>query len=200
MVPFVQLSLLPDKMEVSMNQTNDVKKAVAELLDNLGTVGMFMLGEARAFLRRSWGASREEFMTAVDNVARTMKRSGEMATDDIERAADQIKKSWELLDQEKNLDWDNFLKEITNRLNTIGQVSRESFEICVNQAREVLDRQWTAAGRIGEDQLETLKKQTDLMAEGMKDQWSVFWGALEKTGKKVDRAMDAAWEEFRKKD
>lgn len=183
-----------------MNQTNDVKKAVAELVDNLGTVGLFMLGESRAFLRKSWGASREEFMNAVDNVARNMKRSGEMAAGDIERAADQIKKSWELLDKEKNLDWDNFLQELTNRLNTIGQVSRESFDICVNQAKEVLDKQWTAVGRIGEDQMDALKKQTDVMADAMKQQWSVFWGTLEKTGKRIDRAMDAAWEEFKKKD
>ena len=183
-----------------MNQTDDVKKAVAELLENLGTVGLFMLGESRAFLRKSWGASKEEFMAAVDNVARNMKRSGEMAVDDIERAADQIKKSWELLDKEKNLDWDNFLQEITNRLNTIGQVSRETFEICVNQAKDVLDKQWTATGRVGEEQLEALKKQTEMMADSMKGQWSVFWDTLEKTGKKIDRAMDAAWDEFRKKD
>lgn len=183
-----------------MSETNDVKKAVADLVDNLGTVGLFMLGEARAFLRKSWGASREEFSAAVDNVARTMKRSGEMAAGDIERAADQIKKSWELLDKEKNLDWDNFLKELTNRLNTMGQVSRESFDICVNQAKEVLDKQWSAAGRIGEEQLDALRKQTEVMAQGMKDQWSVFWGTLEKTGKRIDRAMDAAWEEFKKKD
>ncbi len=183
-----------------MSQTDDVKKAVAELLDNLGTVGLFMLGESRAFLRKSWGASREEFMAAVDNVARTMKRSGEMAAGDVERAADRIKQSWELLDKEKDLDWDNFLKEMTNRLNTMGQVSRESFDLCVNQAKEVLDKQWTAAGRIGEDQLEALKKQSEQMAESMKDQWTVFWGHLEKTGKRIDRAMDAAWEEFKKKD
>jgi hypothetical protein len=183
-----------------MSQTDDVKKAVADLLDNLGTVGLFMLSESRAFLRKSWGASREEFMAAVDNVARTMKRSGEMAAEDVERAAERIKQSWELLDKEKNLDWDNFLKEVTSRLNTVGQMSRETFDLCVNQAKEALDKQWTAAGRIGEDQLEALRKQSELMAESLKGQWKVFFGHLEKTGKKVDRAMDAAWEEFKKKD
>ena len=35
---------------------NDVKDAITELVDNLGTVGVFMLGETRALLRRSWGA------------------------------------------------------------------------------------------------------------------------------------------------
>ena len=48
---------------------NDVKDAITELVDNLGTVGVFMLGETRALLRRSWGASRQEFMAAVDQAA-----------------------------------------------------------------------------------------------------------------------------------
>ena len=38
-----------------------------------------MLGEARVFLTKSWGASREEFYIAVDQVSRTMKQSGKLA-------------------------------------------------------------------------------------------------------------------------
>ena len=49
---------------------NDVKDAITELVDNLGTVGVFMLGETRALLRRSWGTSRQEFMAAVDQAAK----------------------------------------------------------------------------------------------------------------------------------
>ena len=78
-----------------------VREAIVELTDNLGTIGVFMLGEARAFLTKTWGASREEFYTAIDQVSRTMKQSGKMAVDDIDRAADKIKRSWDLLIQEK---------------------------------------------------------------------------------------------------
>ena len=45
-----------------------VSEAIAELVDNLGVIGVFMLGETRAFLVKSWGASREEFFTAVDQI------------------------------------------------------------------------------------------------------------------------------------
>ena len=64
-----------------------------------------MLGEARVFLTKSWGASREEFYMAVDQVSRTMKQSGKLAVDDIDRAAAQDQQSWDLLVQEKTLDW-----------------------------------------------------------------------------------------------
>ena len=92
---------------------NDVKDAITELVDNLGTVGVFMLGETRALLRRSWGASRQEFMAAVDQAARTMKQSGKMAAEDVERAAEKVKQSWELLQKEKDLEWDSFFNELS---------------------------------------------------------------------------------------
>jgi hypothetical protein len=183
-----------------MDQTDNVKKAIGELLENLGTIGLFMLAEARAFLRKGWGASREEFMAAVDRTARTMKQSGKMAAGDVERAADQIKKSWELLDSEKNLDWEAFQAEVTSRLKTMGDVSREKFDVCVNQARDVLDRQLRMAGRLGEEQAQALQKQTEEMAEAVKGQWNVFRDHMEKTGKRIDRAMEAAWKEFQKKE
>lgn len=178
----------------------DVKESVVELLENLGTIGVFMLRESRAFLRKSWGASKEEFLEAVDHTARTMKQSGKMAADDIERAAEKIKKSWPLLNQDKDTEWDNFLKELTARLNTMGDISKETFDLCVNQAKETLDKQWTAMGRLGEGQLNAVQEQTEQMAKAFKSQWSVFWDTMEKTGKKIDRAVEAAWEELKKKD
>lgn len=178
----------------------DVKESILELMENLGTIGVFMLRESRAFLRKSWGANKEEFMRAVDNTARTMKQSGKMAADDIERAAESIKKSWPLLNQNKDLEWDNFLKELTARLKTMGDITRETFDLCINQAKDALDKQWTAMGRLGEDQLNVVREQTEQMAKAFQSQWSVFWDAMEKTGKKIDRAVDAAWNELKKKD
>ena len=67
----------------------------------LELIGVFMLGETRAFLAKSWGASREEFFVAVDQISKTMKQSGNMAVDDIDRAADKIKQSWDLLIQDE---------------------------------------------------------------------------------------------------
>jgi ElaB/YqjD/DUF883 family membrane-anchored ribosome-binding protein len=183
-----------------VEEKHDVKESVVALMENLGTIGVFMLSEARAFLRKSWGASREEFMEAVDQSARAMKQSGKMAADDIERTAEQIKNSWNLLNQDKDLEWDDFLKELTERLKTMGDVSKDTFDLCVNQAKEALDKQWTAMGRLGEDQLSSVQEQTEQMAKTFKKQWSVFWDTMEKTGKKIDRAVDAAWDELKKKD
>ena len=178
----------------------DVKEAIAELMENLGPLGAFMLGEARAFLRKSWGASKEEFMAAVDQTARGMKQSGKMAADDIARTADTVKNSWGLLDKERNLDWDNFLCEIKTRMEAIGEITRESYNICVEQAKEVLDRQWTAMGRLGEEQLKMVQSHSEQMAKAFSEKWSVFRDAMETTEKKIDRAVQAAWEELKKKD
>jgi hypothetical protein len=174
------------------------REAVVELADNLGTVGVFMLAEARAFLRKSWGASREEFYVAVDQASRTMKQSGQLAVGDIDRAADRIKQSWGILVQEKALDWDAFLSDLKSRLAALGDVSKDTFDLCVNQTAEALDRQWTAFGRIGEDQAKYAQKHIGVMAGAIKSQWGVFWDTMQKTGNKIDRAVDAAWEELKK--
>jgi len=184
---------------MSRKPTN-VTEAVAELMENLGTIGVFMLGECRAFLRKSWGTSREEFFAAVDQTASTMKKSGKMAAEDIERAASKIKDSWELLNQERNLEWDSFLGELKTRLKTIGNVTQETFDLCVNQASEALDKQWTATGRLGEDQIKAIQSHSEEMAKSFRAQWATFRDYMEKTGKKIDRAVEAAWEELKKKD
>jgi hypothetical protein len=186
--------------DIMDDRTSNVKEAIVELLDNLGTIGLFMLAEARSFLRKSWGASREEFVAAVDKAARTMKQSGKIAAEDVERTADKIKQSWELLNSEKDMDWDNFQKELTSRLRTMGDVTRETFDLCVNQARDVLDKQFKTAARLGDEQFQALRKQTEQMAEAVKSQWQTFSDHMEKTGKRIDRAMEAAWEEFKKKE
>ncbi len=178
---------------------NEIKQTIVELVQNLGTIGLFMLSEARSFLRKSWGASREEFFAAVDRTARTMKKSGKMAAEDVERAAEKIKGSWDLLNKEKNLDWDTFLSEIKSRLGQIGDISRQTFEMCINQAKDVLDKQWSATGRVGEEQFKSLLKQSEEMSEAFKKQWDVVRDKLEETGRKIDRAIEAAWEEMKKK-
>jgi predicted nucleic acid-binding protein len=196
----VDLNVFRARVEETMEQKNSVRDAISELVENLGTVGVFMLGEARALLRRSWGASRQEFMAAVDQAAKTMKQSGKMAAEDVERAAEKVKQSWELLQKEKNLEWDSFFNDLTTRLKTIGSVTQETFELCVNQARDLLDKQWEATGRLGEDQLKLFQEQSEKMAKAVKGQWGVFRDVMEKTGKKIDRAVEAAWEELKKKD
>ncbi len=178
---------------------SNVKEAISELMQNLGTVGLFMLSEARSFLRKTWGASREEFFAAVDQTARTMKQSGKMAAEDIERAAEKIKASWDVLNKEKNLDWDTFLKEVKSRLERIGEITRETFELSVNQAKDVLDKQWKASGRVGEEQLKSVRKQSEEMAEAFKKQWEVVRDKMEDASKRIDRALEAAWEELKKK-
>jgi hypothetical protein len=178
----------------------DVKQAIVELMENLGTIGALMLGEVRAFLRKSWGASREEFSAAVDQTARAMKQTSKMAGEEIDRAARKIKDSWELLDKERNLDWDDFLNDLKSRLKTMSDVTQETFDLCVNQAKSTLDKQWTAVGRLGDEQLKSLQSHTEQMAKSFKEQWGVFREYMEKTGKKIDRAVEAAWEELKKKD
>jgi hypothetical protein len=157
-----------------------VREAIVELTDNLGTIGVFMLGEARAFLTKSWGASREEFYTAVDQVSRTMKQSGKMAVDDIDRAADKIKQSWDLLIEENGLDWDSFLNELKNRLAALGSFSKDTFDVCVDQAAETLDKQWTSVGRVGEDQVKYAQEQLGYMSSAVKSQWDTVWRLCKK--------------------
>ena len=56
-----------------MENPRNTKDSLLELIDNLGAIGLFMLSETRALLRKSWGTSREEFKSALDQAARNMK-------------------------------------------------------------------------------------------------------------------------------
>ncbi|MCX5872904.1 MAG: hypothetical protein NTY51_06680 [Deltaproteobacteria bacterium] len=178
----------------------DVRDSIAEMMENIGTIGVFMLGEIRVFLKKSWGASKEDFFSAVDQTAKTLKRSGKMAVGDIETASAKIKDAWELLDRERNLDWDNFITDLKQRLKTIGALSKDTFGLCVNQAREVLDKQWTVLGRIGEDRVKQVQEHSGQMTEVIKTHFGGLMETVQKTGKKLDRALDAAWNEIKRKD
>ena len=57
-----------------MEQDKNVRDAVNELLNNLGTIGQFMLSETRSMLQKGWGGSREEFFDAVNRTAKSMKQ------------------------------------------------------------------------------------------------------------------------------
>ncbi len=182
-----------------MDESRKAKESIIGLIDNLGAIGLFMLSETRALLRKSWGASKEEFKAALEQTARNMKKSAKWAADDVERAASQIMQSWELLDSQKKKDWNAFLSQFKSRLDNIGNITEETFNLCVDKARDELDKQWTAMGRIGEEQLKFVQTQSEQMARTFKDQWDVFVDTMDKTGKKIDRAIDAALEELKKK-
>ncbi len=181
-----------------MEQNAKIREEMRQLMDNLSTVGLFMLGEVRSALNKGWGGSREEFTATVDRVANNMKQSSKIAAEDVERAAERIKKNWKVLDEQNAQEWQVFLDEMKNRLNAIGELSRETFDLSVEQTKKTLDRQWTSTGRLGDEQLKTIEKQTANMAELFKGQWNTFRDQMEKTGKRVDRALNAAWEELKK--
>lgn len=71
--------------------------------------------------------------------------------------------------------------------------------MCINQAKDVLDKQWNATGRVGEEQFKSLRQQSEEMSEAFKKQWEVVRDKLDETGKRIDRAIEAAWEELKKK-
>ena len=102
-----------------MESTSKSKKAIEELVSNLGTNAEFMIGEVRAFLRKATtisGAAAQEavplkaqFDNAVDQAAKVMAQTGKLSKEDIQRATDKIKDSYELFQQEKDQEWDAFL-------------------------------------------------------------------------------------------
>ena len=178
----------------------DIRDSITELIGNIGTIGVFMLGEIRVFLKNSWGASREEFFAAVDKTATNLKRSGKMAIGDIETASAKIKDAWEILDREKDLDWDNFINDLKQKLKILGTLTKDTIGLCLNQARELLDKKWTAFGRIGEDRVKQAQEQSDEIAEVLKTRLGSLFETARKTGKKLDRALNTAWNEMKKKD
>ena len=62
-----------------MDDKSNVRDAFSQLLDSLGMIGAFMLREVWSLLRKSWGASREEFLVALDKVKKNMIQSGKWA-------------------------------------------------------------------------------------------------------------------------
>ncbi len=180
-----------------MDKHSGRKETIEELFDSLGTVGMFMLGEVRAALRKGV-TSREEFFATLDKTARIMKQSGKMATEDIERAAQKIRDSWETLDVQGKDDWDKFLGEVKSRMTTLGDVTQETFNLAVDYGTKRLHDSWEATGRLGEEQLKFLEKQTQDMSGFVRANWGIFSKHLRDKGDRVERAFDAAWEELKK--
>lgn len=179
---------------------NKVKEAVSELMDNLGTVGSFMLGETRALLHRTRNASREEFMAALDRSVKNMKESGKWARDDIERAAEQIRGNWRLVNEDAERDREAFMARLSENMKKMGEITEDTFDLAVNQTKEALDRYWTATGRLGDAQLEEMRKRYERMAEEFKKNRETFRESLKKSGDKFERAVRAAWTELTKPD
>ncbi len=181
-----------------MEKQNGNKETIAELLDSLGTVGLFMLGEVRAALRKG-ASSKEEFMEALDKTVRVMRQSGKVAIEDIERAAGKIRGSWDVINAQSNEDWNAFLEEVKSRMQKLGDVTLETFEICVDFGKKRVYDSWEATGRLGEEQLKFVEKQTQDMAGFLTSNWGTFYAHLQDAGDRVERSFNAAWEELRKK-
>ncbi|MBM4327571.1 MAG: hypothetical protein FJ118_10460 [Deltaproteobacteria bacterium] len=181
-------------------ERKNVGEAVGDLIENLGTIGQFMLSELWSLRRLGLSSSREDFVEALNKVARSMKESGKWAADDVERAANEIKNNWRLLSEENRQEWEQFVGELEKRLKTLGEITQDTFNLSVDQAKKTLERQWTATGRVGEEQLKACRERSEKMATAFRDQWSTFLDQMERTGRKVDRAIQAAWEELRKKE
>ncbi len=183
-----------------MAEGKGIRDSFSELLDNLGVIGAFMLKELWLSMKKSWGGSREEFISELDRVKKTMIRSGKWAAGDIERAYEEIRKSWDLLQAQDKHESQSLLKDITNRLSEYGAVTREAFESAINSAKEHLDKQWKSMDNVGDDQLKVIQEQTSTWANSLKGQWTAFKEQMDRTGKRVDRSVNAAWEEWKKEE
>jgi hypothetical protein len=181
-----------------MDKQSGHRETIAELLDGLGTVGLFMLGEVRAALRKGV-SSKAEFMETLDKTVRIMKQSGKMAVEDIERAATKLRDSWEILDAQGNEDWNKFLDDVRSRMQKLGDVSQETFNLCVDFGKKRLHENWEAGGRLGEEQLKFMEKQAQEMSGFLKSNWGVFQDHLKDAGDRMERSFNAAWEELSKK-
>jgi len=94
-----------------------------------------------------------------------MNESRKWALEDIQRAVEQIKKNWALLDRERNLDWDEFIADLKTRLKTVGEITQDSFDRSVEQAKKTLDRQWAKTGGAGEEQIEAIHRHSEEMTK-----------------------------------
>ncbi|MEW6349548.1 MAG: hypothetical protein AB1646_10840 [Thermodesulfobacteriota bacterium] len=180
-----------------MEKQSGTKETLAELFDSLGTVGTFMLGEVRAALKKGV-ATREEFFATLDRTARIMKQSGKMAAEDVERAAQKIRDSWELIDAQGKEDWDKFLSEVKSRMTTLGDVTQETFNLAVDFGTKRLRDTWESTGKLGEEQMKFMEKHAEEMSGFIRSNWGVFSEHFRDAGDRAARAFDAAWEELNK--
>jgi hypothetical protein len=70
----------------------------------------------------------------------------------------------------------------------------------VDFAQKRLVSQWDAAGRPGEELLSSVQSYAEKMGGALKEQAGLFTGVITETGKKIERALQAALDELRKKD
>jgi hypothetical protein len=191
-----------------MESTSKSKKAIEELVSNLGTNAGFMIGEVRAFLRKatviSGAVSQEavplkaQFDNAVDQAAKVMAQTGKLSKEDIQRAADKIKDSYELFQQEKDQEWDAFLKEMGNQIQKAKNVDQEVFKQSVEQAKKKMQEHLASVQGFGEDQKQVIAAYTDDMSSKATGMWQRLKSNLEEGGDKIHRAIEAAAAELKK--
>ena len=132
-----------------METQTDFKETVSRLTENLGTTATLMLSEVLNSLEKGWTASKKEFDLTVDRVAETTKASSEMAAHEVEQAAENIKRTWDVLHEQNKRDLDSFVAELKPRLERIRELNRETYNLAVDQTKETFNRQWEAVGRAG---------------------------------------------------
>ena len=172
-----------------MADDNKVKDAVSELMDNLLTIGKFNATEVGAFFKRMQGASWSEMTDAVDKLSKSMRQSGKWAVNDVERTAKQINES---------IEWEKFLSSVRQQLESVNKVTQDVFETAVNKASTTFGETWRQQGKPGEEQVKAFQEKAKDMGEAFKKQWNIVEDQMKKTGSKVDRAVNAAWEELKK--
>jgi hypothetical protein len=184
-----------------VSEEKDARSTFIELMENLGVVGSFMLDEVLANSnKKNWGASREEFFKNVDQVAVTLRKSGKWAVEDVDRAADELKRNWEVLRAENAAEWQIFLDELRKKLAESRTISQETFELAVTHATKMLENSWHALGKPGETYLELLRKRAVDMADEFKDQYDIFRKRMDETEDRIDDSVEAAWEEIKKRE
>ncbi len=191
-----------------MESTSKSKKAIEELVSNLGTNAEFMIGEVRAFLRKATtisGAAAQEavplkaqFDNAVDQAAKVMAQTGKLSKEDIQRATDKIKDSYELFQQEKDQEWDAFLKEMGNQIQKAKNVDQEVFKQSVEQAKKKMQEHLASVQGFGEEQKQVIAAYTDDMSSKATGMWQRLKSNLEEGGDKIHRAIEAAAAELKK--
>jgi hypothetical protein len=191
-----------------MESTGKAKKAINELASNLGTNTDFMVGELRAFFRKSAAISEEaseaasplktQFDEAVDQAGKVMMQTGKLSEEDIRRAADRLKDSYELFLQEKDQEWDDFVQEIGKELQAAGQVDQETFQKSVAQAKKTMLEHLVAAQGYGEEHKQMIEAYTADMSTKAAGMWELLKSNLEEGGQKIDRAVEAAARELKK--
>jgi hypothetical protein len=167
-----------------------------------------MVGEVRAFLRKSSTAldtaseaiapQKAQFDKAVDQAGKVMAQTGKMTQEDISRATGKMKDAFELFLQEKDLEWNDFVKEVGAVLENANQIDKESFQQSVDQAKQKLHEQLESVQGFGEEQQESIEAYLSEMSTKAEGMWEQIKSSVEEGEQKIDRAIEAAAEELKK--